>query len=314
MPVWDICPTPNGFLPGQAALRSLGLEPMPPPMLSRSLLLAGLLAASASSLGAQTLTTIRFDSLTPTVTGGGSITYRGTSQSVVSVGTVSSFGLAAMAGGGNPVVMSIPAFAPTQGFRFTTGASTGNGGGIYINRYTMVYDVYWAASPAWFAFFNSDSPNLNDADFFRRGSSGGLGIGTYFGNAPIGQWQRVAFTVTNISATQTTVGIYLNGSFLGNSTLSGGTDGRFSLYTSGSANQTVLFSDNNNETGAAYVAQFMFADRVYSAGEVATLGGASFTPFIPVAIPEPGTYGLLAGAFSLALGYLRQRRRQAVSG
>jgi hypothetical protein len=253
-------------------------------------------------------TTVQFDALTPTVTGPGSISYRGTTQSVVAVGTVSSFGLNAMTGG-NPSVMSMPALSSTQGFKFNTGVASGNGGGTYINQYTMAFDMYWTANPTsgYESFFNADGTNSTDGDFFRR-SSGAIGIGTtvpaYFGNAALNQWNRIVFTVTNTSASQTTIGVYLNGAFLGNSVQSGGTDGRFSLYTGASTPQTLLFTDNNNETGAAYVSQFTFDNRVYSAGEIAALGGASYTVS---AIPEPGMYALLAGIGGAGFAVWRRR-------
>lgn len=288
--------------------------PAPTSSLSGALLFAACALAATLCHPLIAQTTIRFDSLTPTVTGPGSIAYRGTTQSTVSVGTVSSFGLNAMLGG-DPTVMSIPAFTSSQGFKFNTGVSSGNGGGTYINQYTMVFDMYWTSNPAsgYESLFNSDGNNNTDGDFFRR-SSGTIGIGTaspaYFGNAALNQWNRVAFTVTNISATQTTIGVYLNGTFLGNSTQTGGTDGRFSLYTGASSSQTILFGDNNGETGAGYVAQFMFYGSALSASAISELGGVSY---VPSAIPEPATYALSLAAGCLGMALWRRRNQRVIS-
>ncbi len=250
-------------------------------------------------------TVVLFNDLALEVSGKGSVGWIGASAQKAVVNTVAGFGLAPLPGG-NPTVMYLPGFSNTEGLLFDSGLVSGNGGGYYINQYTMIFDVYWADSSPWYAFYNAEGLNDNDADFFRRGSDGAIGIGNdgYFGSSENGMWNRIAFTVTNTDAVTTTVAIYLNGVALGNSVRVGGTDGRFSLYLSGVGNQTALFTDNNGETGPAYVAQFYFDDRVYSAMEIAALGGAT-----AYAIPEPGTLGLcLLGVVSLA-GFTRMRRR-----
>jgi hypothetical protein len=266
-----------------------------------AILVAGVL--SPIQLSAATL--VQFNSLTPLVSGDGSIKWIGTSQQRVTVDTVEGYGLASM-NGGNPTVMSIPAFEPNEGFLFNTGLSTGNGGGVYTNQYTMIFDIYWETSSPWSSLYNAEGLNVNDADFFRRGSDGAIGIGNggYYGSAEIGKWHRIAFTVTNTDDTTTTISIYLNGSYLGDSVRLGGTDERFSLYLSEGGNQTALFTDNDGETGAAYISQFYFDDRVYTPFEIASLGGAS-----ALAIPEPMTTGLfLAGAIGL-IGFRRRLKQ-----
>jgi hypothetical protein len=252
-------------------------------------------------------TVVLFDNLTPTVIGGGSISWKGDSQSKVSVNTVSGFGLTPMTGG-DPTVMSLPAFSNSEGLLFETGLVTGNGGGDYINQYTMVFDIYWDTTSPWSAFYNAEGINDNDADFFRRGSDGaiGIGIGGYYGTTENNQWYRVAFTVTNTDDSTTKISIYLNGVYLGESVRVGGTDGRFSLYLAGQ-NQTALFTDDTGETGAAYVSQFYFDDRIYSPEEIAALGGVS-----AYAIPEPMTMGLLIPGVAGMIGMIKNRRKTAL--
>ncbi len=271
------------------------------------------LSAVAMPLRASTL--ILFDSLTPTVSGEGSITYRGDTADHVVVNTVSGFGLAPLPGG-DPHVMFMPAFSSTQGFLFDTGISVPNGRPDaerieYINRYTMIFDVYWQENRSWYAFYNAEGVNgaRHDADFFRRFGNGigGLGIGgVYLGDAVINQWHRVAFTVTDTSATRSTVSIYLNGVYLGDSDVEAGTDMRFSLYLSGVGSQTALFTDNDGETAPAYVSRFFFDNRVYSPAEIAALGGPGVTP-----VPEPSSLLFLASAGWLGGRLWRRRSRIA---
>ncbi len=280
---------------------------------SSSLMRAGVAAATAWVGGTPLLaaTVIAFDGLTPTLSGDGNITFRGDTAAYVSVNTVSGFGLAALPGG-DPGVMFMPAFSSTQGFLFDTGLTVGNGGSgnEYINQYTMIFDIYWAENNPWYAFYNAEGLNngVNDADFFRRGSDGAIGVGNggYYGSAAIGEWNRVAFTVTNTDAATTTLSIYLNGNYLGDSVRVGGTDGRFSLYLSGEGNQTALFTDNDGETAPAYLSQFFFDARVYSPAEIAALGGPS-----AAAIPEPTGLLLLAGAGLLGRRLRRHSLRRA---
>lgn len=248
-----------------------------------------------------------FNQAAPEVIGDGAITPSGDTADVITLNTVSGFGLNPMAGG-DSVVMSLPAFSPSQGFHFNTGLSTGNGGGAFINQYTMVFDLYWAESASWFSFFNAEGYNTNnDADFFRRGSDGAIGIGNdgYFGTTQNNQWYRVALTVTNVDATTSNISIYLDGVYLGTSVRAGGTDGRFSLYrsTASTVNQTLLFGDDNGETGPVYVSQFFFDDRVYTASEILAMGGASYA-----AIPEPATAGLIFGGVIMLAAYRRYAR------
>lgn len=199
--------------------------------------------------------------------------------------------------------MMIPVFEPSQGILFNTGIATGNGGGAYINEYTMVFDIYWTES-SWFSFYNAESVNVNnDGDFFRRPSDGAIGVGNggYFGSTQNHQWYRVAFTVQ--PGDEDTINIYLDGYYLGTAVRFVSLDGRFSLYRSVDVNKTLLFGDDNGETGTAYVSQFYFDNRVYSGAEIMAMGGANAAP-----IPEPGTQGSLLIGLALLWRTYRMRR------
>ena len=107
--------------------------------------------------------------------GPATLDYAGTTSSVVTLGTVSSFGLPALPGGDSGV-MSFPAFASDQGLLLDP-ASSANGGGNYINQYTLVFDILVPdVSASWFSFYNTNPTNSNDADAFIRPSDAGIGI------------------------------------------------------------------------------------------------------------------------------------------
>ena len=47
----------------------------------------------------------------------------------------------------------------------TTGADL-NGGGTYLNQFTMIFDVLLPGTLNWFPFFNTNPGNANNADFY----------------------------------------------------------------------------------------------------------------------------------------------------
>ena len=148
-----------------------------------------------------------------------------TTSGAVSFGTASSFGLPALAGG-EATVMSFPAFGPDQGLQLEPAANA-NGGGDYINQYTMIWDLLVPDVGAnWMSLYNTNATNSNDGDLFVR-TDGGIGIsGVYEGTINSGQWHRVALVLDVDSIYK-----YIDGALVGSQIGLTGVDGRFSMYT-----------------------------------------------------------------------------------
>ena len=73
--------------------------------------------------------------------------------------------------------MRVPAFtAGANGYALTMPGLAPNGGGGYVNQYTMLWDVLLPGSLNWMPFFNTAPGNGNDADFYVP-DAGALGIG-----------------------------------------------------------------------------------------------------------------------------------------
>lgn len=236
----------------------------------------------------------------PTLGPGSIEFYSATTAADVEYGTASSFGLPGMPGG-DAAVMKFPAFAGNQGLLFKTGVGP-NGGGAYINQYTMVWDLLLPSIPEWFSFFNSDDVNGNDGDLFMD-SAGGIGISSvYHGVVGVNTWHRIA---ASYDLTTSTLSKYIDGQLVGSQTLSSGVDGRWSLYSvNDPANGLLLLADNDGETGAGYINSFYFIDRVMTGDEIGALGGPNAVGIVP----EPSTWALLvAGGVFMGLG---RRRRE----
>ncbi|MES2709062.1 MAG: LamG-like jellyroll fold domain-containing protein [Verrucomicrobiota bacterium] len=250
----------------------------------RHLLLLPLLAAPAAPAA---LTLVNFNGAPTTVTGPGVMSVFG--GLTTSYGTVSGLGLTAMPGG-NPTVMSFgaPGLTNTQGLSFTHASASPNTSG-----YTILMDVYYSTIPNYVSLLQMD--NTGDGDLFGRGS-GAIGIsGNYSGAGfTANLWHRVAFTM---DGTQTSMQMYIDGVLANGNTVPSAA-ARYNLSSPG----FLLFADEDGETAAGYISQFAFADRVYSAAEIAGLGGASAP-----AVPEPAGMTLLGGV--AALGLLSRRRK-----
>ena len=231
--------------------------------------------------------------LNPTF-GPGSLELWGTTTAAdLQYGTASSFGLPAMPGG-DAGVMKYPAFNNTQGLLLKTGAAP-NGGGTYINQYTMVWDILLPSLPSYASFFNSSDANSNDGDFFLR-QDGGIGIsGNYDGAITANTWHRVA---ASFDLTTSTLSKYIDGAWADTQTLSSGVDGRWALFSVNDPDRGVLLlADEDGETGVGYINSFYFIDRAMTSDEVAALGG----PNAAGVVPEPGTFALIGlGLVALA--------------
>ncbi len=153
-----------------------------------------------------------------------------------------------------------------------------NGGGQYVNLYTVIMDIMYtdrAANGAWAALLQTNATNSNDGDWFVN-PGGGIGIsGNYGGLIEDNVWYRVALVVNLVEGTFTS---YINGEQVQQNTgLS--LDGRFSLYArddpNGNPPMVYLFADNDGENWSGLVNSVQIRDYAMTAEEIAELGGPS---------------------------------------
>ena len=218
--------------------------------------------------------------------------------------------------GGNPAkYMHVPAFSATaNGYHLTLNDTGPNGGGAYVNRYTVIFDVLSPGTINWTPFFNTDPANGNDADFYVA-SDGAIGIGA-LGYSGVGlvaanTWYRVAFAADLGAGT---VSYYLNGTSVKDRVGTSLLDGRFSLYSNLDAGPDLLLFNEGDTTGQytheLYVNSVAFVDRMMSSSEILALGGPNAQGIFPV--PEPSVAGLVAlGLMVVALGVRRKNSARA---
>ncbi|HEX5218092.1 MAG TPA: hypothetical protein VFZ59_00870, partial [Verrucomicrobiae bacterium] len=183
-----------------------------------------------------------------------------------------------------------PAFTGIgNGYLATFTDSPPNGGGEYINQYTMIFDVLLPSPIAWFPFFNTNPGNTagNDADFYVS-PAGALGIGDIGYSATnliaANTWYRIAFAADLAAGT---VSYYRNGTpvFAGNADL----DGRHSIYSNAEPGPDLLLFNEGDTSGVythvVYLSSFLFTDRTLSASEIAALGGPKARGILVPATP-----------------------------
>lgn len=189
--------------------------------------------------------------------------------------------------------MHVPAFTATaNGYNLTLADTGPNGGGSYVNQYTMLFDVLSPNSLNWTPFFNTEPANANDADFYLA-SDGTIGIGSIYSSPVISAdtWYRIAF-VADLSSS--TMSYYVNGNLVASGSQGGsGLDGRWSLYSNQDAGHDVrLFNEPTGlYTHELYVNSIAFVDHAMTADELSALGGPNALGIL--AVPEPGTFNLL---------------------
>jgi predicted phosphodiesterase len=207
--------------------------------------------------------------------------------------------------GGSNLVAGFAAPATTPGVAFTTATIGGqpaqvasftrgtffrvahglgvNGGGGFLNRYSLILDVMFPSRPTgWAALWQTSAANNNDGDWFIN-PSGGIGIsGNYGGSVPDGAWHRLALVVDTVAGTYNT---YVNGApAQQNSGLT--LDGRFAVDS-----VALLFADEDQENAAGFVNSVQLRPEALSPADLAALGGPTAAG-IPT--PQPPSLQLVS--------------------
>ncbi len=150
-----------------------------------------------------------------------------------------------------------------------------NGGGSYVNEYSMMFDVMIDNPKEYHCLFQTNQSNSNDGDvFFNPNSQIGISGTGYTGfSIKANNWYRVVVTVDLGSSLR----YYIDGKLVLNG-VSQPVDGTYSL------DPTVLFfADDNSEDNMIYVAQVAIFNTSLSAAEVLGLGGfhnSNITPYL----------------------------------
>ena len=179
---------------------------------------------------------------------------------------------------------------------------TANGGGSYVNEYTVAIDYVQTTGPtAWNSLFQTaETGNGNDGDLWTDGAghigAGALGYSSLTYDAST--WHRIVWSVDNGSFFR----VYVDGTLYLDGTAQD-VDGRFSLYP----DKFHLFADDSWEDQWGLVGTVATWDRALTTDEVSGMGGwigGSPTP-TALTIPEPGVLSLI-GLGSLALLFRRR--------
>jgi len=190
-------------------------------------------------------------------------------------GTTTSFGISDINGTPTPVMHFTPPAAQQWGGYIMYHGAAPNGGGAYVNQYTLIFDLYYPANSdaTWRSLWQTDTGNTSDGDLF-VGTSDGLGISSiYDGYVSPGAWHRIAaaFDLTGPVLTK-----FIDGVKVGNQTAGlSAVDSRFSLDPS-----ALVFADNDGDVAEAFVSSIQFSNGRRPDASIEALGGPS-----PLKIP-----------------------------
>ena len=139
-----------------------------------------------------------------------------------------------------------------------------NGGGSYVNEYSLMFDFKIPTLGAWYTFFQTNTTNANDADFFIK-PTGEIGQGNPGYSTLLvspGVWYRLIISVDLGNFFR----YYLDGILIheGNSQ---DVDGQFSLDP-----WLLLFADNDGEDAEFDIAEVAIWNRALSAQDALAFG------------------------------------------
>ncbi len=183
-----------------------------------------------------------------------------------------------------------------------------NAGGIYVNEYTLIYDMLVPQDAfdnyGWLSLYNTSGDNSNDGDTFVRLSDGGLGIASvYDGQIHPDTWHRVVLT-WSYDADNATMDFrkYIDGLLVGLQDDLSVVDGRWAMYSindddfDSDAQGFWLLADESGDESPAYISSFFFVDRPLTETEIFDLGGPNaLGATTPGQEPNPPCEGDLDG-------------------
>ncbi|UCC22065.1 MAG: methyltransferase domain-containing protein [Planctomycetota bacterium] len=165
-----------------------------------------------------------------------------------------------------------------------------NGGGSYVNEYTLILDIR-IDDPDWLPLYNTGSDNYNEAELWVRddGAVGYGGVYTSAGVVPQSTWTRLVVT-RYLDGGMWYRKIYADGILEASGRDGEGTDGNLSLYTNSHEDDgqfTILSDSDSTVYGACKLGNFGFVSEAMSDANIAALGGYDANGIGIGAGPEP---------------------------
>jgi formylglycine-generating enzyme required for sulfatase activity len=195
----------------------------------------------------------------------------GTSPTLVVQGTAPTYS-ATLADDGSVKTLSgvIKTVTGTANRLSLTHGISPNGGGLYVNNYTLMFDVFspTTSRSSWRSFYQTNAANTNDAEYFIRNSDDKLGTAALVYSSTAldeAHWKRVVISVT----LGTNIKTYVDGVLWATHTADVVVDGHNSLDPT-----LLLFADNNAENASLNVGAVAIWDGALTAAEVTALGSA----------------------------------------
>ncbi|MGE5297013.1 MAG: discoidin domain-containing protein [Solirubrobacterales bacterium] len=149
-----------------------------------------------------------------------------------------------------------------------------NGGGMYVNAYTMIFDVK-AMNADWLPIYNTNYNNQNAGDFWIA-ADGSVGSGAYSnpGVVPLATWVRLA-VVRRLEGSSWVRDVYVNGAKVLDNLGAEALDDNSSLYTNTQQDEgqfTILSDSDATAYAGCELDNFAFVAAALSDEEVAGLG------------------------------------------
>ena len=186
-----------------------------------------------------------------------------------SFGTTTALGIPDINGQPTTVMHFTPSLSPWGGYQMYHLAPP-NGGGAYVNQYTVIYDLYFTFA-AWRSLLQTGTGNTSDGDVFIS-NTGGIGISSvYNGNVTAGDWHRVAYAIDLSGPGSPVLTKFIDGVKVGNQTTGlSAKDGRFALDP-----YALIFGDNDGDINETYVSSVQFSNGRRPDAFISALGGPS---------------------------------------
>lgn len=191
-------------------------------------------------------------------------------------GSTAGFGVAPLPGTAAPQAADfalVSAASASQGLQLVPAFDTASG--ELVGSYSIVFDIYVPSETAgsFTGLLQIDGGGTSsDAELFLRmsGETGGIGtMQNYQGTFTYDAWHRVALTYSENEDGTLTLTKYIDGALAGSQTVSG------DRYKLDPEKGLVLFADDDGETSDLYVSSVLVTDKVFTAEEIAELGGVT---------------------------------------